>query len=133
MPFKDRLKQLLYMRKYSKEQRVLVSRCKEKEKLRRELLEKAVFFARQSDFLQGRRKYPIKVILDSKDGILLEQTFVLHSEDALKSATLAICKAEDELIANTKGIKKIGIMADLQISLLNDKHGIVWEKLKPLR
>lgn len=51
----------------------------------------------------------------------------------MKTATQAICDAEDELIGKSKGVQKIGIIKDLQISLLNDKHGVICEKLKLLR
>lgn len=134
MPFKDRIKQLRYMRQRSKENRELLNAGKAREKLKQDLTRKMLLVARR--VLQERQNYPIQPLRKYKSLLfgrcLLEKHFVIDSEWALKEATEAICRAEDELIRNTTGVKKIGIAYDLQISFLNDKVGVIWEIVKPL-
>jgi len=130
MPFKERIKQLRYMRKHAKENRELLKQCKAKMKLTETLTKKMIKIARNT--LQERRNYPVELVHNFKVGVTLQMAFVLNSEDALKSATEAICNEEDELIRKYESIRKIGIIHDLQLSLLNDKVGLIWEKITPL-
>lgn len=130
MPFKNRLKQLRYMRKHAKENRELLKTIKAKEKLKHDLTSKMISFARQ--FIQERRNYSIEAIPKFKGGMLLEKHFMIGDKEALKKATEAACNLEDELIRNSTNVKKIGVITDLQLSFLNDKVGVVWEKITPL-
>jgi len=130
MPFKDRLKQLRYMRKRAKENRELLRIVKARERLKQDLTRKMISFARR--VLEERRKYPIEPMPNFKGGLFLEQHFMIHDEEALKMATEAICKAEDDMIRSATNVVKIGVVTDLQLSFLNDECGVVWEKILPL-
>lgn len=132
MPFKNRIKQLRYMREHAKKNRELLKLCKARMELTRTLNEKAICLARQH--LEERRKYPIEIIPDSKpfSTSIFQIPFTLYSEGGLEKAVREICQAEDELIRNSKDVRKIGVINDLQVSLLNDKYAIVWEKVTTL-
>lgn len=130
MPFKDRLKQLRYMRWYSKEERQILKDCKAKQNLRENLTKKMIRFARE--FIQERRNYPIEAIPNYKFGTRVDAMFMVDSEDSLKSAVQKLCKAEDDIIRNCSNIHTIGIIKDMHISLLDDEHGLVWERITPL-
>ena len=130
MPFKDRIKQLIYLRKYAKEERKLLKEFKTKQKLIHNLTQIMILHAR--NFLQERRKYPIEPMHNHRCGLTLEKAFMLDSEDALKAATEAVCNEEDAYIRRTKDVRKIGIVQDLQVLLLNDKVGLIRESIIPL-
>ena len=87
-------------------------------------------FARHA--LQQRLNYSVKSIPNYKGGMLLEKHFMIDDGNALKEATEAVCKLEDELIRNEEDVKVIGIIHDFDISFLNNKIGVVWEKITPL-
>lgn len=125
MPFKNPVNLYKAQKRYRKRQRELLKDCVAKQKLKQDLTKKMILFARE--FLQERQNYPIEAIPNCKYNLRRSKAFMIGSEDALKSAVKAICKDEDEYIRGTPNVSKIGVVQDLQISLLNETTGLVWE------
>lgn len=100
------------------------------EQKKKELTQKMIGWARQ--FLKERRKYSVEILPNSMGTGRLEQRFMIDDEETLKKATEAVCKAEDVLIRSKPDVVKIGIITDMQLSFIDDKYGVVWERITPI-
>ncbi len=112
MPFKDKLKQLLYMRKYQAKRRV---ELKKQEQLQEDTV-RVIKLMR--DNLVGRKCMPALLLQqDAKDapqGIILpiiHKTFELGNLESLVKAALAVVEEEDKLllVGEHKGWPALGI------------------------
>jgi len=134
MPFKDRLKQLRYMREYASK-RQAISLALKHDRDAEKLLWKTVLplFREQ---VKMRCKLPVSVYVpcdecDKLEGYFICELFKVQDISrfnlSLELAVTRFCEREDDYL---KDKEEIRLIKDVQVSLLNKNYGIIWEILR---